>query len=39
MEQSRVKHELLFCARVLLWNIRRIFYFKILDTGMPTDSY
>ena len=34
-EQSHVKHELLFCARVLLENIRRIFKLKILDTGMP----
>ena len=30
MEQSQVKHELLFCARVLLGNIRRIFLFKNL---------
>ena len=29
-EQSQVKHELLFCARVLLGNIRRIFLFKNL---------
>ena len=27
-EQSQVKHELLFCARVLLGNIRRIFFIK-----------
>ena len=37
-EQSQVKHELLLCARVLLGNIRRIFYLKISDTGMPTSS-
>ena len=29
-EQSQVKHELLFCARVLLGNIRRIFLLKNL---------
>ena len=29
-EQSQVKHELLFCARVLLGNIRRISLFKNL---------
>ena len=29
-EQSQVKHELSFCARVLLGNIRRIFLFKNL---------
>ena len=29
-EQSQVKRELLFCARVLLGNIRRIFLFKNL---------
>ena len=28
MEQSQVKHELLFCARVLLGNIRRLFIKK-----------
>ena len=27
-EQSQVKHELLFCARVLLGNIRRILLLK-----------
>ena len=30
MEQSQVKHELSFCARVLLGNIRRIFLLKNL---------
>ena len=29
-EQSQVKHELLFCARILLGNIRRIFLLKNL---------
>ena len=29
-EQSQVKHELSFCARVLLGNIRRIFLLKNL---------
>ena len=29
-EQSQVKHELLFCARVLFGNIRRIILFKNL---------
>ena len=35
MEQSQVKHKLLYCARVLLGNIWRIFNLKISDTGMP----